>query len=159
MPYKHAESAYHRRADTAVGVRGFIVNIRSATAVLLMFSMTACATPVQLVVDPHSISDRPKYDSDTAECRSLSDSYQGNGAATAGAAVIGGTAAGLGAALAVGVATGGLLILPMAAVAAVGGGGMMGGAHEQNKVNRSRENILVQCMNDRGYKAFSPNAK
>lgn len=134
------------------------MNIKSATAILLMFSMTACATPVQLVVDPHSISDRPKYDNDTAECKSLSDSYQGNDAATAGAAVVGGTAAGLGAALAVAVATGGLILIP-AAVVAVGGGGMMGGAHEQNKVNRSRENILVQCMNDRGYKAFSPNAK
>ena len=131
---------------------------RRVVSACLVSSVSACATPAQLVIDPSSISDQATYLADTAECTSLAESYDGNAAASAGSALVGSGLAGVGATMVVGLATGGLLIAPMAALAAVTAGGMAGAGRESNKVNRARENILAQCMEARGYRAYNPNA-
>ena len=124
----------------------------------ICIAISGCATPAQLVVDPQSISNQSKFATDSAECRTLAESYKGNAGTTAGAAVIGGTAAGVATVAATFVLLG-PIALPITTAAAIAGGGLLGTGSQQNKINRSRENITVQCMNERGYKAYSPNVK
>jgi hypothetical protein len=128
---------------------------RFATAVSVMttVAIVGCAAGPQLVVDPSSISDQKKYMADRKECVELSKNYSAASAKAGGAAV--GAAAGLGTAALI-AATGGLFFLPAGIAVAAGGGAALGSKSAKNTQSRAREKIQAECMNDRGYKAYTP---
>jgi hypothetical protein len=135
------------------------MNFKGFIAVSLACVTAACATTPQLIVDPSSVRDQGKFAVDTQECTALAEAYNGDVAATAGKAAMG---AGVGILTAAAVVvTGGLYLLPAtisaAAIAAGVGGGVVGSSGERRDLKRAREKIIVQCMNDRGYKAYSAN--
>jgi hypothetical protein len=139
------------------------MNFKSFIAVGLACVTAACATTPELIVDPSSIRDQGKYAVDTQDCTALAEAYKGDTTGTAGKAAVGagaGILAAAGVAAAV-VATGGLVLLPGAVVAtgvAAGvGGGVLGTSGDRKDLKRAREKIIAQCMNDRGYKAYSAN--
>jgi len=125
----------------------------SVTFLLTIF-LAACSTAPQVVVDPQSIKDVTKYDQDLAECKALSEGYDASGA-TAGSALIGAGAAVGTAALVL--ATGGMYLLPAGVAAAGTGGAAVGGSISKNKEGRAREKIWAECLNERGYKAYTSN--
>lgn len=121
-------------------------------SLLLLPALVSCASKSQIVIDPQSISDMPKYNSDMTECRAISEGYNAS-SATAGSAALGAGVA-LGTVAAV-LATGGLYLLVPGAVLAAGGGAAVGGGIGQSKENSAKERIWADCMNGRGYKAFT----
>jgi hypothetical protein len=134
--------------------KGFVMYIKKMTAYVLMLSLAGCATSPQVVVDPKSIKDVTQYDKDLAECKAVSDGYDASGA-TAGSALLGAGAAVGTAALVL--ATGGLYLLPAGIAMAGAGGAAVGGGLSQNKEGRAREKIWAECLNERGYKAYTSN--
>lgn len=122
-----------------------------ALAFLPIF-LTACASSPQVVVDPKSITDHGKYSRDMADCKTLSENYDLSNA-TAGSALTGaGIAVGTVAAI---LATGGLYLLPAGVAAASGTGAAVGGGISQSRENQAREKIWADCLNDKGYKAYT----
>ena len=85
---------------------------------ILSLSLCSCASDPQIVVDPESITDVAKYQSDLQECQTLSLQYTQDKEKATGAGL--GAMAALGTAAAV-LATGGMYLLPSGA-AVVGGG-------------------------------------
>lgn len=128
------------------------MNFKGFIAVGMVCVTAACATTPQLIVDPSSIRDQGKYAVDTQECTALADSYKGDTAGTTGKAALAGVAAAGLAALVVGP-----LVLPATLIAAGAGGGLAGTSGDRRHLKQAREKILVQCMSDRGYKAYSAN--
>jgi len=126
----------------------------TTVATLLTVTIVACSTPPQVVIDPASIKDVTKYESDLAQCKAVSEGYDAS-TATAGSAVLGAGAAVGTAALVL--ATGGMYLLPAGIAAAGAGGAAAGGSISQNKESRAREKIWANCMTERGYKAYSSN--
>lgn len=120
----------------------------------MLLSLAGCSTAPQVVVDPKSIKDVVKYDKDLAECKAVSQGYDAS-SATAGSAMLGAGAA-LGTTALI-LATGGLYLLPAGIVMAGAGGAAVGGGMSQNKEGRAREKIWAECMNERGYKAYTSN--
>jgi hypothetical protein len=120
--------------------------------ILLSATLGACASSPQIVIDPQSITDMTKYNSDLTECKSISEGYDASGA-TAGSAALGAGVA-LGTVAAV-LATGGMYLLVPGIAAASGGGAAIGGGIGQSKENSAKERIWADCMNGRGYKAFT----
>jgi hypothetical protein len=114
--------------------------------------VVGCASSPQVIVDPKSISDGIKYNRDMAECKTISENYDAS-AATAGSAMLGAGAAVGTAALVL--ATGGLYLLPAGVAIAGGGGAAVGGGISQSRENQAREKIWADCLNDRGYKAYT----
>ena len=123
-------------------------------ACVLILSLASCATSPQVAVDPKSIKDVAQYDKDLAECKAVSQGYDASGA-TAGSAALGAGAAVGTAALVL--ATGGLYLLPAGIAMAAGGGAAVGGGISKNKEGRAREKIWAECLNERGYKAYTSN--
>ena len=121
---------------------------------LLCLTLVACSTPPQVVIDPASIKDVTKYDTDLAQCKLVSEGYDAS-TATAGSAVLGAGAAVGTAALVL--ATGGMYLLPLGIAVAGAGGAAAGGSLSQNKESRAREKIWSSCMTERGYKAYTSN--
>lgn len=117
-------------------------------------TLIACSTTPQVVIDPASIKDVTKYDTDLAQCKAVSEGYDAS-TATAGSAVIGAGAAVGTAALVL--ATGGMYLLPAGIAMAGAGGAAVGGGMSQNKESRAREKIWANCMTERGYKAYTSN--
>lgn len=118
----------------------------------MLIVLSGCASAPQIVIDPQSITDMPKHNADMTECKAISEGYDAS-SATAGSAILGAGVA-LGTVAAV-LATGGMyLIVPGIAVAA-GGGAAVGGGIGQSKENSAKERIWADCMNGRGYKAFT----
>lgn len=114
--------------------------------------LASCSTNPQVVVDPTSIKDQAKYTLDISECKSLSERYDRSDA-TAGSAMVGaGVAVGTVAAV---LATGGLYLLPAGVAAAGGTGAAVGGGVSKSKESQAREKIWADCLNDRGYKAYT----
>lgn len=130
------------------------MKITKISAYMLILSLTGCATSPQVAVDPQSIKDVAQYDKDLAECKAVSQSYDASGATT-GSAVLGAGAAVGTAALVL--ATGGLYLLPAGIAVAAGGGAAVGGGLSKNKEGRAREKIWAECLNQRGYKAYTSN--
>ena len=126
----------------------------SAITGLLSMTLIACSTTPQVVIDPASIKDVTKYDTDLAQCKAVSEGYDAS-TATAGSAVIGAGAAVGTAALVL--ATGGMYLLPAGIAMAGAGGAAVGGGMSQNKESRAREKIWANCMTERGYKAYTSN--
>ena len=115
-------------------------------------SIVGCASSPQVIVDPKSITDGIKYNRDMAECKNLSENYDAS-AATAGSAMLGAGAAVGTAALVL--ATGGLYLLPAGIAVAGGGGAAVGSGISQSRENQAKEKIWADCLNGRGYKAYS----
>lgn len=125
--------------------------------VVFLVSLVGCAAAPQIAVDPQSITDRGKYESDMRACEQVAQTYDLGGAteksALAGAAVGGATVAG------VAVAVAGAVFAPaipfIIAGSAAGGGAAAGWS--KNKETKARESILARCMTERGYKAYTSN--
>jgi hypothetical protein len=118
----------------------------------VILSIVGCSSGPQVIVDPKSVTDGVQYNRDMAECKTLSENYDGS-AATAGSAMLGAGAAVATAALVL--ATGGLYLLPAGIAVAGGGGAAIGGGISQSRENQAREKVWAECLNGRGYKAFS----
>jgi hypothetical protein len=126
--------------------------MRKITACTLVLGLVGCASNPQVIVDPKSITDGVKYNRDMAECKTMSEKYD-TGAANAGSAMLGAGAGVATAALVL--ATGGLYLLPAGVVVAGGGGAALGGGISQSRESQAREKIWAECLNDRGYKAYT----
>ena len=122
-----------------------------ATAFLPIF-LSACASSPQVVVDPKSITDQGKYSRDMADCKTLSENYDLSDATTGSALTGAGIAVGTVAAI---LATGGLYLLPAGAAVAGGAGAGVGGGISKSRENQAREKIWADCLNDKGYKAYT----
>ena len=121
---------------------------------LSCFMLSSCAGGPKIAVDPQSITDGEKYQKDLEECRIVSKNYDSTGSVAGSAAV--GALAGVGTIAAI-IATGGLYLLPAGAALAGGTGAGIGGGISKNKESRAQEKIWANCMNTRGYKAYSSN--
>lgn len=130
------------------------MSVQKFTIYVSIFALAGCAISPQVIVDPKSINDMVKYEKDMAECKAVSENYDASDA-TAGSSLLGAGAA-IGTAALV-LATGGLFLLPAGIVAAGAGGAAVGGGISQNKEGRAREKIWAECLNGRGYKAFTSN--
>tara|TARA_B100001248_G_C27197939_1_gene369853 strand:+ start:170 stop:559 length:390 start_codon:yes stop_codon:yes gene_type:complete len=119
---------------------------------ILSLSLCSCATEPQIVVDPGSITDVAKYHKDLEECRTLSMSYTQDKEKATGAGI--GAVAALGTAAAV-LATGGMYLLPSGAAVVGGGGAAIGAQRATGKENNAQEQIWAQCMEKRGYSAYT----
>ena len=120
--------------------------------IFLSVILGACASSPQIVIDPQSITDMTKYNGDMTECKAISEGYDATGATTGSALLGAGVAVGTIAAV---LATGGMYLLVPGIAAATGGGAAIGGGIGQSKENSAKERIWADCMNGRGYKAFT----
>jgi hypothetical protein len=118
----------------------------------VILGIVGCSSGPQVIVDPKSVTDGVQYNRDMAECKTLSENYDAS-AATAGSAMLGAGATVATAALVL--ATGGLYLLPSGIAVAAGGGAAAGGGMSQSKENQAREKIWAECLNGRGYKAYT----
>ena len=129
--------------------------ITPALPALAVILLAGCSG-MQIAVDPQSIKDQEAYRKDLAECESVAKTYDLTGTtATTGliAGAAGGTAV-AGIAMAV---AGGLFppAIPFIAAGALGAGAG-GVGYGQAKESEAREKIYAECMNQRGYRAYSP---
>jgi hypothetical protein len=118
-------------------------------------SVAGCASAPQVVIDPKSITDTQKYKADLDECNAIAKNYDLSGNAVKNAAV--GAAAGGAAVAGIATAVAGAVFLPALPFIIAGslaGGGALGGRAKQKEA-KARQDILQQCMTDRGYKAYS----
>ena len=111
---------------------------------------------MKVAVDPQSIHDRAKYDTDLAQCRQVAETYDLTGTkVTTGviAGVTGGAGvAGIALAVAGGVFPPAIPFIAAGALAAGAGGYGWG----RGKEKEAREKILASCLTERGYKAYPP---
>ncbi len=113
---------------------------------------------LQVVVDPASVVDKPKYDADAAQCIEIAKNYDLTGQAAGNAAVAavasGGAVAGIATAVA------GAVFAP--AIPFIIAGSLLGGGVAVDRVNKkelaAREKILPECLKDRGYKVYGASA-
>lgn len=129
-----------------------MIFLRPLSALAIGLLISGCASTPQVIVDPKSVSDGIKFNRDMAECKAISENYDMS-SATAGSAILGAGATVGTAALVL--ATGGLYLLPAGIAAAAGGGAAVGGGISKSKENQAREKIWADCLNDRGYKAYT----
>jgi hypothetical protein len=126
-----------------------------ASLIILAVFTAGCTSGPQVAIDPRSITDTAKYESDLAECTSIAKNYDMSSSAIKNAAV-GATAGGV-AVAGIATAVAGAVFAPaipfIVAGSALGGTALGGGA--KMKENNARESILAECMKDRGYKAYS----
>ena len=127
-------------------------NMKKFICILILIVLSGCASAPQIVIDPQSITDMSKHNADMTECKAISEGYDAS-AATGGTALLGaGLAVGTVAAV---LATGGLYLLVPGIAIAGGGGAAVGGGIGMSKENSAKERIWADCMNGRGYKAFT----
>jgi hypothetical protein len=109
---------------------------------------------LQVVVDPASVVDKPKYDADAAQCIEIAKNYDLTGQA-AGNAAVAAVASG-GAVAGVATAVAGAVFAP--AIPFIIAGSLLGGGVAGDRVNKkelaAREKILTECLKDRGYKVY-----
>ena len=120
--------------------------------ILILFLLGSCASDPKITVDPKSVSDMDKYQKDLKECKDIAMNFenkdaQGKSAILGGAAAVGTTAAIL--------ATGGMYLLPSGAALFGGGGAALGTGVSKSKQNDARQKIWSECMNKRGYEAYT----
>ncbi len=117
--------------------------------------VSGCASSVNVAVDPASITDRKKFEADYQTCQAIAKTYDlsqdTNQNAVMGAAIGAVGVAGVATAVAGAVFA---PAIPFIIAGGAAGGGLMGGATQQ-KENQARENILTDCLDKRGYRAFS----
>tara|TARA_B110000238_G_C16080110_1_gene419005 strand:- start:596 stop:991 length:396 start_codon:yes stop_codon:yes gene_type:complete len=119
---------------------------------VMMLILQSCASKPKIAVDPSSIKDVAKYDTDVEECRAVSLNYDSSDAVAKSAAV--GAVGSLATVIAI-LASGGLYLLPAGAAVAGGTGAAVGGGLASKKQNAAQEKIWAACMVDRGYKAYT----
>lgn len=126
-------------------------------ALLAAAALAGCASAPKVVVDPRSIASEPQYRTDMAECHHLALTYDKRDSTT-GTTVVAGA---VGGATVAGVATAvsGAVFPPAIPfiVAGAAAAGTLGGGLSKMGETESRERILAACLNDRGYRAYSPH--
>jgi hypothetical protein len=122
---------------------------------LLCIVFSAGCSSVNVVVDPTSIRNQARFDRDSAQCQYLAESYDLQNDKLANTAI----GAGTGAMTTVGLASAiiGTLHVPslpfmMAGTLGGGGAGMGWSTYKESAV---QEKILTQCLNRKGYRAYS----
>jgi hypothetical protein len=122
---------------------------------LLCIVFSAGCSSVNVVVDPTSIRNQARFDRDSAQCQYLAESYDLQNDKLANSAI----GAGTGAMTTVGLASAiiGTLHVPslpfmMAGTLGGGGAGMGWSTYKESAV---QEKILTQCLNRKGYRAYS----
>ena len=117
-------------------------------------SLTGCSS-VNVAVDSSSIRNPARFERDAAHCRDLAVSYDLKNDKLANAAV----GAGSGALTTVGLASAilGTLYVPSTPFMMTGtlGGSGIGMGWSSYKENAVQEKIITQCLNQKGYRAYS----
>jgi hypothetical protein len=116
--------------------------------------ISGCASSVTVAVDPGSIRDKAKFDSDYKLCQDVARTYDLSDDTGKNAAL--GAAAGAMGVAGIATAVAGAVFLPAIPFIIAGGvaGGGLGGGVTKQKENEARESILSNCLTERGYKAF-----
>jgi hypothetical protein len=125
-----------------------------ATLLSVVMFISGCASSVTVAVDPGSIKDKAKFDIDYKLCQDVARTYDLSGDTGKNAAL--GAAAGAVGVAGIATAVAGAVFLPAIPFIIAGGvaGGGVGGGVTKQKENEARENILSNCLTERGYKAF-----
>ena len=124
------------------------------SAITCLLILSGCASSVTVAVDPGSIKDKAKFDSDYKLCQDVARTYDLSDDTGKNAAL--GAAAGAVGVAGIATAVAGAVFLPAIPFIIAGGvaGGGLGGGVTKQKENEARENILSSCLTERGYKAF-----
>ena len=120
--------------------------------IFILFLICSCASDPKITVDPKSVKNIDKYQLDLKECKNIALSFENKDAQTKSAALGAGAAVGTIGAI---VATGGLYLLPAGAALFGGGGAAIGSGISKSKQNDARQKIWADCMNKRGYDAYT----
>jgi len=132
-----------------------LISILVGSALLVGCTNTS---KLQVVVDPASVVDKPKYDADAAACIEIAKNYDLGGQA-AGNAAVAAVASG-GAVAGVATAVAGAVFAP--AIPFIIAGSLLGGGVAGDRVNKkelaAREKILTECLKDRGYKVYGASS-
>ena len=127
-------------------------NLTAITALALLVS--GCASSVNVAVDPASIKDRARFNQDYKACQDIAKTYDLSNDTGTNAAM--GAAAGAVGVAGIATAIAGAVFapaIPFIIAGGAAGGGLAGGMTKQ-KESEARENILSECLSERGYKAF-----
>ena len=124
------------------------------TGLICLIFIAGCSS-VNVVVDPTSIRNQARFDHDSAQCQYLAESYDLRNDKLVNTAI----GAGTGAMTTVGLASaiiGTLHVptLPFMLAGTLGGGGA-GVGWSSYKESAVQEKILTQCLNRKGYRAYS----
>ena len=132
-------------------------NTNIALATLLMSILVSCASTPQMIIDPASVADADQLPIDQAECTSIAQQYDLTGEIAAKS--LGGGALGAVAVAGIATALSGGLFAPAIPWMVAGGTatGTLWGASASKAEIEARENILRDCMNDRGYRVYAGN--
>jgi len=124
----------------------------SIILILNVFVLSSCASDPKITVDPKSVKDMGKYQVDLKECKDIAMNFENKDAQTKSAALGAGAAVATTSAI---IATGGLYLLPAGAALFGGGGAAIGSGISKSKQNDARQKIWADCMNKRGYDAYT----
>lgn len=126
----------------------------TALALATTLLISACASSVNVAVDPTSISNKAKFDQDYKLCQDIAKTYDLSKDTNTNAAL--GAAAGAVGVAGVAVALAGAVFAPAIPFIVAGGaiGGGLAGGSTKSKESEARESILSECLNSKGYKAF-----
>lgn len=115
---------------------------------------SGCVSSVNVAVDPGSIKDQAKFQSDYKICQDIASTYDLSSDTGTNAAL--GAVAGAAGVAGVATAIAGAVFWPAIPFIIAGGalGGGVGGGITKQKESDARENILTGCLSERGYKAF-----
>ena len=128
------------------------MNKLSIILILNVFVLSSCASDPKITVDPKSVKDMGKYQVDLKECKDIAMNFENKDAQTKSAALGAGAAVATTSAI---IATGGLYLLPAGAALFGGGGAAIGSGISKSKQNDARQKIWADCMNKRGYDAYT----
>jgi len=120
--------------------------------ILSLFLISSCASDPKITIDPKSVKDIGKYQIDLKECKDIAMNFENKDAQVKSAAL---GAAGVVGTIGAIAATGGLYLLPAGAVLFGGGGAAIGSGLTKSKQNDARQKIWADCMNKRGYDAYT----
>jgi len=129
--------------------------MRILTVLPTIFFLIGCASDPQLIFDPATVESAAQFELDQQECTEIASTYDLTGE-TVIKSVAGGA---IGATAVAGIATAvaGAVFLP--AIPFIIAGGVVGGGLWGNSVSQeeaeARDQILSQCMEDRGYRIYN----
>jgi hypothetical protein len=116
---------------------------------------TGCSSKPRIIVNQSSVSDQELYEKDFNGCYEIAKTFDLNNEKAAkglAGAAIGGTAvAGIASAVAGAVFA---PAIPFIIAGSLAGGGLWG-ASASKEEKTARENIMVQCLKDKGYEVYS----
>ena len=126
-------------------------------AICIVLLISCASSSPQMIIDPASVSDANQLPIDQSECTSIAQQYDLTGEIVAKG--IGGGAIGAVAVAGIATAISGGLFAPAIPWILAGGsatGAIWGSSASKNEIV-ARENILRECMTDRGYRVYSGN--